>query len=126
MIGGNLTLLADSLGTTTEVDTVGKILIIEEVDEYRYKLDRMLTHLKRAHKLDSLAGLIIGHMTDIHDTEVSFGQTVEEIILEKVKDLTYPIAFHFPVGHKAPNLAWRHGAVGTLTVSSEGSELLFE
>lgn len=126
VIGGNLSLLVDSLSTITEIETSGKILIIEEVGEYRYKLDRMFTQLKRAGKLDQLAGLIIGHMTDIHDTEVSFGQTVEEIILDKTKDHPYPVAFNFPIGHEAPNLAWRHGAKGTLNVSNEISQLTFD
>ena len=125
-IGGNLSLLVDSLGTSTEVDTIGKILVIEEVGEYRYKLDRMFTQLKRARKLDHLAGLIIGHMTDIQDTEISFGQTVEEIILEKVKDNSYPVAFNFPIGHDAPNLAWRHGAKAILFVTRNKSRLKIE
>ena len=126
VIGGNLSLLVDSLGTSTEIDTVNKILVIEEVDEYRYKLDRMFTQLKRAHKFDQLAGLIIGHMTDIQDTEVSFGQTVEEIILEKVKDNSYPVAFNFPIGHDAPNFAWRHGAKAFLFVTRNKSRLKIE
>ena len=125
VIGGNLTLLVDSLGTTTEVDTANKILIIEEVGEYKYKLDRMLTHLKRADKLDHLAALIIGHMTDINDAEGSFVQTVEEIVLDKLNEFNYPVAFNFPIGHEAPNLAWRHGATGTLTVGNEVSTLSF-
>lgn len=125
VIGGNLTLLIDSLGTAMAIDTTGKILIIEEVGEYKYKLDRMFTHLKRANKLSQLAGLIIGHMTDINDAEGSFGQTVEEIILDKVKEFNYPVAFNFPIGHEAPNLAWRHGATGTLNVSNDISRLTF-
>lgn len=125
VIGGNLTLLIDLLGTTTNIDTKGKILIIEEVGEYKYKLDRMFTHLKRANKLSQLAGLIIGHMTDINDAEGSFGQNVEEIILDKVKEFNYPVAFNFPIGHEAPNLAWRHGATGTLNVSNDISRLTF-
>lgn len=125
VVGGNLTLLVDSLGTATELDTTNKILIIEEVGEYKYKLDRMLTHLKRANKLDHLAGLIIGHMTDINDADGSFGQTVEEIFLDKVKEYKYPVAFNFSIGHEAPNLAWRHGATGTLTGDNKVSRLTF-
>ncbi len=125
VIGGNLTLLTDSLGTKTEINTDGKILVIEEVGEYRYKLDRMLTHLKRTRKLDHLAGLIIGYMTDIHDSDTSFGQTVEEIILDKVKEHSYPVAFNFPIGHEAPNLAWRHGGSGTLNVTKDQASLHF-
>ncbi len=125
VVGGNLTLLVDSLGTATEVDTTNTILIIEEVGEYKYKLDRMLTHLKRATKLDHLAGLIIGHMTDITDADGSFRQSVEAIVLDKVKEFKYPVAFNFPIGHEAPNIAWRHGATGTLTVANESSRLTF-
>lgn len=125
VVGGNLTLLVDSLGTATDVDTAGKILVIEEVGEYKYKLDRMLTHLKRAGKLDLLNGLIIGYMTDITDAEGNFGQTVEEIVLDKVKEFSYPVALNFAIGHEAPNLAWRHGASGSLTVSRDQAKLNF-
>lgn len=125
VIGGNLTLLVDSLGTATEVETNGKILVVEEVGEYIYKLDRMFNQLRRANKLDQLAGLVIGHMTDIQNTDPSFGETVEDIILDKVKDFSYPVAFNFPIGHEVPNLAWKHGAIGSLTVGNENSRLMF-
>jgi muramoyltetrapeptide carboxypeptidase len=66
IIGGNLSIIVDAIGTPTDFDTNGKILIIEEVDEYTYRIDRMLIHLKRSGKLDNLAGLVVGHMTDIN------------------------------------------------------------
>ena len=125
LIGGNLSLIVDSLSTATEPDTKGKILFVEEVDEYRYKIDRMMTQLKRAGKLNNLSGLIIGHMTDIKDTELSFGQTVEEIILDAVKDYSYPVAFGFPSGHEHPNYAWIHGGQATLSVKDSGTSLTF-
>ncbi len=125
VIGGNLTLIVESIGTSTEVETKGKILVVEEVGEYIYKVDRMLNQLKRANKLDQLAGLIIGHMTDIKDTDPGFGQTVEEIVLNSVKDYLYPIAFKFPIGHEPHNMAWRHGAIGSLVVSQDHSSLSF-
>ena len=116
VIGGNLSLINDALGTSSEPDTNGKILVIEEIDEYRYKIDRMLTQLKRAGKLQHLAGLVIGHMTDIKDSELSFGETVEEIILNHTQQYNYPVAFGFPTGHENPNLAWLHGGMAELTV----------
>jgi muramoyltetrapeptide carboxypeptidase len=125
VIGGNLTLIVESIGTPTEIETNGKILVVEEVGEYIYKVDRMLNQLKRANKLDQLAGLIIGHTTDIKDTDPGFGQTVEEIVLDSVKDYLYPIAFNFPIGHEAHNIAWKHGATGTLNVSKDNSRLIF-
>ncbi|HEY3405090.1 MAG TPA: LD-carboxypeptidase [Ohtaekwangia sp.] len=125
VIGGNLSLIIDSLATSSEPDTTQKILVIEEVDEYRYKIDRMLNHLKRSGKLESLSGLIIGHFTDILDTELSFGETPEEIILHHVREYSYPVAFRFPSGHENPNLSWQHGGEATLVVEKERSLLQF-
>jgi muramoyltetrapeptide carboxypeptidase len=125
VIGGNLSLIVDSLGTATAPDTDGKILFVEEIDEYLYKIDRMMTQLKRAGKLNNLSGLIVGHMTDIKDTELSFGQTVEDIILDAVKDHSYPVAFGFPSGHEHPNYAWIHGGQATLSVNDAGTFLTF-
>lgn len=123
IMGGNLSLVVDSLGTNSEPDTKGKILVLEEIEEYRYKIDRMMVQLKRAGKLHDLAGLVLGHMTSIFDTEVSFGETVEQIIIDKVKEFQYPVAFGFPSGHDEPNTAWRHGSVVTLEVSEVSSAL---
>jgi len=123
IIGGNLSLVADAIGTSNQPNTTGKILVLEEIEEYTYKIDRMLMHLKRSGKLDDLAGLVIGHMTDIKEPELPFGQTVKEIILEKVSDFGYPVSFNFPIGHENPNLAWIHGASMTLTVTQNGSQL---
>ncbi len=124
VIGGNLSLIADAIGTSDDPDTAGKILILEEVDEYSYRIDRMLMHLKRAGKLDGLAGLVIGHMTDIKEPELAFGETIENIVLNKTLQLNYPIAFNFPIGHENPNLAWVHGSLMTLDVTATGAQLL--
>ena len=126
VIGGNLSLLVDSLGTPTEINTKGKILVVEEVDERLYKIDRMFTQLKRSGKLTDLAGLIVGHFSEMSDTELPFGQTFEEIILDKVAGQSFPVAFGFPIGHEAPNMTWRHGAFGSLTVSHQGAILKFD
>jgi muramoyltetrapeptide carboxypeptidase len=126
VVGGNLSLIADSLGTSTEVETNEKILLLEEIDEYRYKLDRMMTQLRRAGKLAGLSGLIIGHMTDIKDSDLNFGESFEEIILNAVADFGYPVAFKFPSGHENPNLAWIHGGLASFTVSETGTTLEFQ
>ena len=119
LIGGNLSLVLDSIGTLSEPDTIGKILILEEVDEYLYKLDRMMVQLKRTGKLDNLSGLIIGHMTDIKDTELKFGESVEEIVLHYTASFQFPIAFSFPTGHENPNLAWMYGSTAQLDVTKD-------
>lgn len=125
VIGGNLSLLTDALGTPTSPDTTNKILIVEEVGEYKYKIDRMFTQLKRAGKLDQLSALIIGHMTDIKDADPGFGESIEEIIMSKVKEYAYPVVFNFPSGHEAPNLPWKYSAQGNLSVTEEGSTFTF-
>lgn len=117
VIGGNLSLVMDALNTASDPDTRGKILIVEEVDEYFYKLDRMFTQLRRTGKLKDLAALVIGHMTEIKNSDLAFGETAAEIVLHAVRDYVYPVAFSFPSGHHNPNLAWIHGAPATLNVS---------
>jgi muramoyltetrapeptide carboxypeptidase len=115
MIGGNLSLIADSLGSVSSPDTKGAVLVIEEIDEYIYRLDRMITQLKSAGKLDSLSALIVGHITDLKESESPFAETVEEIVLNAVGEFLYPVIFKFPSGHENPNLAWIHGQEVSVT-----------
>lgn len=125
LVGGNLSLLADSLGTSTEVQTDNKIFVIEEIGEYTYRLDRMLVQLKRAGKLKNLAALVIGHMTDIKEGLLPFGESVEQIVRNHAGEFNYPIGFNFPTGHEAPNLPWIEGATGKLIVATDSSTLNF-
>jgi muramoyltetrapeptide carboxypeptidase len=122
-MGGNLSLIADSLGTSLEPDTNANILIIEEVDEPLYKIDRMMTQLKRSGKLKNLKGLIVGHITDCKDGELSFGEKFEEIIMNKVLEYDYPVAFNFPSGHENPNFSWISGGRAVITVGDETATL---
>lgn len=125
LIGGNLSLLIDSLGTPTEVDTTGRILIIEEIDEPAYRIDRMLNHLKRSKKLQSLAGVAVGHLTDIRESPTDFGETAVEIIHNYIAAYQIPLAFSFPTGHEAPNMPWIHGAEVELRVNSTSASITF-
>ena len=117
VVGGNLSLIVDALNTPSDPDTKGKILLVEEVDEYYYKLDRMFTQLRRTGKLQDLAGLVVGHMTDIKNSDLDFGETVQQIVNHAVRDYSFPVAFSFPSGHDEPNYAWIHGATAALDVS---------
>ena len=105
VIGGNLSLVAESLGTPTEIDTEGKILLLEEIDEYLYKIDRMFMQLQRAGKLKNLRGVIIGDFSQMKDTQIPFGKSVFDLIAYHFRALSIPIAYNFPVGHEARNLA---------------------
>ena len=71
------------LGSKSSIDTKGKILFIEDLDEYLYHLDRMLMNLKRNGYFDHLKGIIVGGMTDMHDNTIPFGKNAKEIICFK-------------------------------------------
>lgn len=105
IVGGNLSVLYSLLGSDIFPDTKDKILFIEDLDEYLYHIDRMMTALERAGVLDNIKGLVAGGMTDMHDNAVSFGMSAEEIILEKVADKNIPVTFNFPAGHFEDNQA---------------------
>jgi muramoyltetrapeptide carboxypeptidase len=119
LLGGNLSLIYALSGTGYDIDTTGKILFIEDLDEYLYHIDRMMMQLKLSGKLKSLAGLVVGGMTDMKDNIVPFGKTAEEIILDAVKDYDYPVCFHFPAGHIDKNMALYFGRKAELAVMEE-------
>ncbi|MEN8115856.1 MAG: LD-carboxypeptidase [Bacteroidota bacterium] len=123
LVGGNLSIIVSLLGTIFDLDTDGKILFIEDIDEYLYHTDRMMIQLKLAGKLSNLAGLIVGDFTDMKDEESPFGKTVEEIIMEAVSEFDYPVCFGFPAGHDKKNLALTFGREWELNVSEDGSTL---
>lgn len=123
LTGGNLALLAHLTGSISEVPTDGRILFIEDIGEHLYNIDRLLLNLKRAGKLDHLAGLVVGSFTDLQDTDRPFGQTVEEIVWDKVKEYSYPVCFNFPCGHQEVNYTLTLGGQHRLEVSADGGRL---
>lgn len=125
LVGGNLSVLCSISGSHSDISTEGKILFLEDLDEYLYHIDRMLMQMKRSGKLKNLAGLLIGSFTKMKDNEIPFGKSASEIIYEQVKDYGYPVAFDFPAGHIEENRAMIFGRKGKLTVDASGCELIF-
>lgn len=123
VVGGNLSLLYALSGTPYDLDTTNKILFIEDLDEYLYHIDRMMMQLKLSGKLKNLKGLIVGGITDMKDNTIPFGKTVEEIILDAVKEYDYPVCFNFPSGHIDRNLALKFGVEYELRVSASNVDL---
>lgn len=124
LVGGNLSIIETLAGSNSDLNTKDKILFIEDTGEYLYSIDRMLWNLKRSGKLKNLKGLIVGGFkVKPDDAGEEFGKTIYEIVLEKVKEYNYPIAFDFPVGHQRNNYALKCGVNHTLTVKETGSIL---
>ncbi len=124
LVGGNLKTLETLAGSVSDLNTTGKILFVEDTGEYMYSIDRMFWSLKRTGKLSRLKGLIVGGFkvkTD-PDTE-DFGETLEQIVLEKIKNYKYPVCFDFPVGHQKNNFALKCGCRHSLSVTETNTIL---
>jgi muramoyltetrapeptide carboxypeptidase len=127
VVGGNLVLICSNMETLSALDTKNKILFIEEIGEHLYALDRVMVQLKRAGKLKDLAGLVVGKMVYMKDSlSLPMNKSAEEIIQEHIASYNYPVAFQFPIGHQAPNLAFPHGKIGALRVENDKATLVFK
>lgn len=117
LVGGNLRTLENMAATASDLCTKNKILFVEDTGEYLYSIDRMFWNLERSGKLKKLAALIIGGFKIKEETgDDTFGETLEEIVLKKVKKYHYPVCFNFPVGHQKNNFALKCGLKHRLTV----------
>lgn len=125
LAGGNLCLLAHSIGSFSETDTRGKILFLEDIGEQLYNIDRMMWQLGRAGKLSGLAGLVVGHFTENKGKPEIFGQDAEDIIAGHVSEYGYPLLFGFPTGHVPDNRPLVVGKNAIMEVGDSGSALSF-
>jgi len=126
LIGGNLSVLYSLCGSSSSLQTAGKILFLEDLDEYLYHIDRMMQNLKRNNWFENLNGLIIGGMTEMNDNEIPFGKTAEEIIFDTVKNYDFPVCFDFPAGHIKDNRALIMGEEVILEVGDSLNSLSFQ
>ncbi len=122
LVGGNLSLIYSLQGTPWQLENAGKILLIEDLSEYLYHIDRMMQNLRMSGLLKGLAGLVVGAFTEMKDNDSPFGKSVYEIIYDAVSDYDFPVCFDAPVGHIPRNLALMLGSTYQLEVS-ENSRL---
>jgi muramoyltetrapeptide carboxypeptidase len=115
LLGGCLSLVTSLLGTPYAPDFTGAILLLEDVSEPLYRLDRMLTHLKLAGVLTVVGAIVLGHFVGPDGNDLS--AEVAEIVLELTRECPVPVLSGFPHGHVLPNLTLPHGAVVELTCS---------
>lgn len=125
LVGGNLSVLYGMIGSRSFPECDGKILFLEEVDEYIYHIERMMMGLKRAGILQNLKALIIGGLTSIHDNEDPFGRTVEQTIFDVVAEYDYPVCFGFPAGHQPDNRALVFGKKISLRCQQDECKLSY-
>ena len=125
LVGGNLSVLYSLMGSRSMVQTRGRILFLEDVDEYLYHMDRMMINLLRAGVLNDLAGLVAGGLSRMNDNAVPYGQTAQEIIAAAVSGFDYPVCFDFPAGHEEINLAMILGRRVKMDVNDE-VKLIFD
>ncbi|RZK46289.1 MAG: LD-carboxypeptidase [Pedobacter sp.] len=125
LIGGNLSLLIAIEGSVSGMGFKDKILFLEEVGEHEYSVDRMMRMLKRSGKLAHLKGLVIGAFNEVGEESIPFGQTIEEVIWELVRDYKYPVCFNFPCGHIDDNRAMILGKSVSLSVNKQSVDLKF-
>jgi len=105
LLGGNLTTLAHMIATPYEIPWNQALLFVEDIDESPYRLDRLLTHLHRAKRLQKIKGLILGTFTDDERKEnKEMQQTVHKRIVELLEGIDIPVWANFPVGHSRRNL----------------------
>lgn len=102
--GGNLTLIANSLGTKFEIDTAGKILLIEDIGLEPAQIDGLLNHLRQARKFEQVKGIVIGEFTEIHPREYEDSPSLDELFESYFKDLNIPVVSGFKIGHCEPNV----------------------
>lgn len=104
-IGGNLCLLSTTIGTCAEIDTAGKIVFLEDVDEEPYSVDRLLNHLINAGKLIDAAGIVLGDFTNCNPSKNYQDRTVQDVIEDVLVPLGIPLLAGLNIGHGKVNLA---------------------
>jgi muramoyltetrapeptide carboxypeptidase len=126
IVGGNLSILYSLMGSNAQIDCKGKILFIEDLDEYLYHIDRMMMSLKRCGCFDGLNGLIIGTMTKMKDNDIPWGKNANQIIEDVTKGYSFPILYNFPAGHFKDNRALILGKQVSLELNTTTSKVTFE
>ena len=116
LVGGSLTMLAASIGTSWEVDTAGAILLLEDVGEHPYRIDRMLQQLRGARKLEGVVGIGFGDFSTCVDDR--YGSRIDDVLADWVRPLGVPCVTSLPFGHVRSNQPWPVGGRATIDGAS--------
>jgi muramoyltetrapeptide carboxypeptidase len=119
LLAANLTVATHLLGTPYLPDLRGAILVLEDVGEAPYRIERMLTHWRLCAALQQLAGIGLGQFTECDDSAAEKNRfSLEQVLRERTTDLGVPVVSNLPVGHVAGNAALPLGAWAELDGSS--------
>lgn len=110
LTGGNLSLISPLIGTEFEIETEGCILFIEDVREQPYRIDRYLSHLRLAGKLDKVAGVILGIFRKCEPDDPEDSLSLEQVFRDYFEHLGVPVILNFPAGHFKYNATLPLGA----------------
>lgn len=124
IIGGNLSLIADTIGTPYEIDVKGKILFIEEVGEEPYNIDRMLNQLRLSGKLEDANGIILGDFNNCESQRHDENLTLEQVINDQIKPIGKPTIYNLQAGHCSPMVTLPFGIKSRLDADKQELTIL--
>ncbi|WP_079912075.1 LD-carboxypeptidase [Paenibacillus sp. 32352] len=124
LVGGNLTLLTSTLGTPYELDTKGRLLFIEDIDEEPYRVDRMLNQLRLAGKFADAAGILICDFNNCVPNKRKQSLSLEQVIEDHVVSAGKPTMAGFKIGHCSPNIAVPHGIEARMSTQQKVLECI--
>lgn len=124
LVGGNLALIASTIGTPYEIDTKGKILFLEDIGEEPYRIDRMLIQLKLSGKLDDACGIILGDFNGCEPKKIRESLALQEVFEDILYNLKKPIIYNLKFGHCNPKVTIPFGVKAVL--NADKGELIIE
>lgn len=127
LVGGNLQMIVSTLGTPYEIDTTDSILFLEDVGEHPYKIDRMLTQLKLAGKLDTCNGFVFGIFKDLNERKPfypNYSYTLKEVVEQLIVPFNKPVLMNMPIGHIENKLTLPIGINAVINSESKYIELI--
>lgn len=126
MVGGNLSLLVAIAGTEYLPNFKNKIVFIEDIGEKPYRIDRMLTQLRQAGKLEEAAGILLGVFSDCEADDDERSLTLWETVNDRTKDLGIPVLYGFSFGHISNQCTFPVGAKVRMNVEQQSLVVLEE
>lgn len=126
LVGGNLSILYSANGTAADFQVnEPTVLVIEEIGEYMYHIDRMMQNLKQSGKLNKISALIVGQFTDTQEADRFGVKHAYDVITRYTQPLNIPVIYDYPFGHSHPNAASYIGRRIAVSVNQSGAMIRY-